>query len=70
MKNNEYSTAINWHFITVSLIFGVAILLAFLINRIFVLIALLSIPCICYTFWRGYVIFGTLIALLMKMQVV
>lgn len=27
MKNNEYSTAINWHFITVSLIFGVAILL-------------------------------------------
>lgn len=27
MKNNEYSTAINWHFIMVSLIFGVAILL-------------------------------------------
>ena len=27
MKNNEYSTAINWHFIAISLIFGVAILL-------------------------------------------
>ena len=35
---------------------GLILFSTIFINRTYVIVALLSIPCLCYAFWRGFVV--------------